>query len=91
MVDLRPESCWLNGSVLFTLAPGDVSGEREGNDTNDLAESGIGVTKDCFREMDRRGADLREEFDTAELFRSKFPFPFPLLCIVGRLVDWNHL
>lgn len=83
VVDLRPDPCWLKGSALFTLGPGELSGEREGNDTNDLAESGTGVTKDCFREMDRRGPDLREEFDTAELFRSKFPFA--LLCIVGRL------
>lgn len=83
VVDLRPRPGWLNGSVLFPLAPGELSGERDGKETSDLAESGIGVTKDCFREVDRRGPDLREELDTSELFRSRFPFV--LLCIVDKV------
>lgn len=79
---LGGSSCW-NGSVLFPPAPGELSGESDGKDTRDLAESGIGVTRDCFREMDRRGADLREEVDTSELFRSRFPFG--LLCILCQV------
>ena len=83
VVDLRSGLSWLNGSVLFPLAPGELSGERDGKDTSDLAESGIGVTKDCFREIDRRGTDLRDELDTSELFRSRFPFA--LLCMVDQV------
>lgn len=83
VVDLRRGLSWLKGSVLFPLVVGELSGERDGKDTNDLAESGIGVTKDCFREVDRRGTDLREELDTCELFRSRFPFA--LLCIVNEV------
>jgi hypothetical protein len=82
VLDLRPGLCWLNGSVLFPLALGELSGEREGKETRDLAESGIGVTSDCFRDVDRRGADLREEFDTSELLRSRCPLP--LLAMVGK-------
>lgn len=81
VVDLRRGLRCLNGSVLFPLAPGELSGERDGKDTSDLAESGIGVTIDCFREVDRRGTDLREEVDTSELFRWRVPFA--LLCIVN--------
>lgn len=83
VVDLRRGLSWLKGSVLFPLAVGELSGDRDGKETNDLAESGIGVTKDCFREVERRGTDLREELDTSELFRSIFPFA--LLCIVKKV------
>ena len=82
-VDLRRGLSWWKGSVLFPLAVGELSGDRDGKETNDLAESGIGVTKDCFREVDRRGTDLREELETSELFRTRFPFAW--LCIVNQV------
>lgn len=44
--------------------PGEPSGERDGNDSSVLAESG--VTKDCLREPARTVPDLREAVDICE-------------------------
>lgn len=44
--------------------PGETSGERDGNDSSVLAESG--VTKDCLREPARTVPDLREAVDICE-------------------------
>ena len=42
-------------------ALGEISGDREGNDSSVLAE--VGVTRDCFRERALKVADLREAVD----------------------------
>lgn len=83
MVDLRAKTGGLNRSDFLLREPGELSGEREGNDTRDLAESGIEVTRDCFREVDRRGPGRCEEFETSEFFRSRLPFG--LLCMVDTV------
>ena len=44
--------------------PGEPSGERDGNDSSVLAESG--VTKDCLREPARTVPDRREAVDICD-------------------------
>lgn len=54
-----------------TLGPGELSGERDGKDTKDLAE--LGVTSDCLRDLERTvpGRWEVELVDTVEDLRSR--------------------
>ena len=62
MADIRHVGRKLTKPPLFR--PGEASGEREGNDSSVLAESG--VTKDCLREPARTVPDLREAVEICE-------------------------
>ncbi len=65
---------------LFATVPGELSGDsslgdKEGNETSDLAD--VGVTKDCFRDLVRTVPDFREVVDIWEIERSSWAFPLP--------------
>ena len=58
---------------LGDFAPGETSGESEGNDSRVLAE--VGVTRECFRDPVLAELDFREAVDIWEEVRSKLPLP----------------
>ena len=62
VADIRDMGRRLTKPPLFR--PGEPSGERDGNDSSVLAESG--VTKDCLREPARTVPDLREAVDICD-------------------------
>ena len=61
-------------------ALGEISGDKEGNDSSVLAE--FGETRDCFRERALTVPDLREAVDIWEEVRSRFMwFVEPAMCV----------
>lgn len=55
----------------LTIGPGELSGDKDGKDTSDFAESG--VTKDCFLDLERPLPGLCSLLDICEDFRSRRP------------------
>ena len=51
----------LPNAAMGELSGDNSPGDKEGNETSDLAEEG--VTKDCFRDLERTVPDLREAVD----------------------------
>ena len=70
------EPVWAPGLVRkepLVVGPGELSGDNDGKDTRDLAE--LGVTKDCFLDLERPLPSRCSLVDTCEVFRSKWPSP----------------
>ena len=53
------------------VGPGELSGDNDGKDTRDLAE--LGVTRDCFLDLERPLPNRCSLVDACEVFRSRWP------------------
>lgn len=74
------------GLPLLAAVSGELSGDnslgdKEGNDTSDLAE--VGVTRECFRDLERTVPDLREAAEIWEVDRSRWASPLPRPGMMG--------
>jgi hypothetical protein len=77
------------GLPLLAAALGELSGDnspgdKEGNETSDLAE--VGVTKECFRDLERTVPDFGEAIEVWEVDRSRRASPLPRPGMMGTWI-----
>lgn len=65
----------------LAVVPGELSGDSEGKDTRDLAE--LGVTRDCFLDLERPLPGLCSFADICEDLRSRRPSPLVSMADCG--------